>query len=187
MRDAQAQVAKLIASERRARREDEVVTTTLRKIRRKLYAVNEGLGDVAAEPVARTHKSNKRPPRALAFAEHDDASNSGNGGELSEEEVVQEPKKRAAAVFRAPQAAANIVARAKPIGDGMAGRRLDDQCLVYFALTNERDKKLWVCPLQNQDALMRVPWSEINCGMLNLAHWLTWNEYGIYRNWNQIS
>jgi hypothetical protein len=157
LRDAQARVTKLIASERRARREDEDVTTTLRKIRRKLSSVNEGLGAVA-EPVAREAKHEKKTRQRAIGDDEDDANNSGNdvggeGGDHSEEEVevVQEPKKRAAPAMRVAHPFV-VVARAKAIGDGMAGR-LDD-LLIYFALIHERNKKLWISPSRNRDALV---------------------------------
>jgi hypothetical protein len=47
LKDAQAHVTKVIASERRARRQDDSVAGTLRKIHLKLVALNKELGEVA--------------------------------------------------------------------------------------------------------------------------------------------
>lgn len=141
LRDAEARVTKLIATERRARREDESVAKTLRKIRRELSAVHVELEEVAAQQVAvvvQKAPAKKKRERAVV----NDERNKDPEGVSVDEGAVKKPKKRGA-----PGARPVAVASAKLIGDGMAGRMGDH--LVYFGLLQERNKQLWVCEARN--------------------------------------
>jgi hypothetical protein len=155
LKDAQAQVTKVIASERRARRQDDSVAGTLRTIHLKLVALNEELGEVS-KPVVMKNPRQANKKRGRVVVDNEDVGNdddsSGSGGEKEkstekekEELFPKEQNKRVACPVV-------VVARAKSIGDGMAGRLAGD--LVYFSLSHKRDKKLWICPSRTMEGLV---------------------------------
>ncbi len=147
LKATQERVKKLIATEKRVRRDDEEVATTLRKVRRALETVQVDLGEVAAAPVPQqvpreAKAAKEKRPRVEEDHDEDDDRVEDERASLPEEDELGDEdlsndrsKKRAA--LEAP--------KAKTIGDGMAGRIGGRGVLVYFSLLNEKEGKDWIC------------------------------------------
>lgn len=100
LKDAQERVRKLIATERRARRKDEEVVSTLQKVRRTLETVKVDLGEVVVLQGKQREKEltgQKKRDRgeALVAEELERSDGSRMDEEEEEEDVSRDQRKRA--------------------------------------------------------------------------------------------
>ncbi len=145
--DAQECVKRLLAFERRARREDESVESALRKLRRRVMVVREDLGMVEAPGEVKKKKKREREEEKQGrHAEEEGEEAVVEEGELEDKELSRERRQKVREYLDSPQQ--------MKIMDGAAARF--NGSLLYFGLMNAKEGRMWVCPYQTAGGTVSV-------------------------------